>query len=207
MRVPIIPIYVDFHNHTTFSSDSTTSPKVLVEALVAHPYVKAAAVTDHDTIEGLNEIRKLAAPHPDILIINGVEIATRQGDVLVLGAQELPPKPWDIEDIVDFARATGCITIAAHPFRQFGLGDEVETCDIDAIEVYNGGSSGMANKKALDIAKKLGVPGVSGSDSHQPSELFSVCTQVQSSLSEEEILDAIRKGHVSALPAGKSIHF
>ena len=200
-----IPIYADFHNHTTFSADSTTSPKALVEALNAHPYVKAAAVTDHDTIAGLEEIRKLAAPYPDILIIRGVEIATRQGDVLVLGAQELPPKPWDIEDIVDFARATDCITIAAHPFRQFGLADEVADCGVDAIEVYNGMSSGSANKKALDIAKKLRLPGVSGSDSHQPSDLFSVCTQVQASLNADEILDAIRNGHVSALPPGKLV--
>lgn len=202
-----MPVYVDFHNHTTYSADSTISPKVLVEALVAHPYVKAAAVTDHDTIAGLKEIQQLAAPHPGILIIPGVEIATRQGDVLVLGVQELPPKPWDIEDIVDFAKATDCVTIAAHPFRQFGLADEVEDSGVDAVEVYNGGSLGLANKKALDIARKLGLPGVSGSDSHQPSEIFSVCTQVQASLNVEEILDAIRKGHVSALPAGKPVRF
>ena len=178
-----------------------------MQTLLAHPYVKAAAVTDHDTIAGLREIRQLASPHHDILIIPGVEITTRQGDVLVLGAQELPPKPWDVEDVVDFARATGCITIAAHPFRQFGLADEVADSGVDAVEVYNGGSSGLVNKKALDIARKLGLPGVSGSDSHQPSDLFSVCTQVQASLKEDEILDAIRKGYVSALPAGKSVRF
>ena len=137
-RMLITPIYADFHNHTTFSSDSTTSPKILVEALKAHPYIKAAAITDHDTIAGLKETQQLAASYPDILIIPGVEIATRQGDVLVLGAQELPPKPWDIEDIVDFAKATGCITIAAHPFRQFGLADEVADSGVDAVEVYNG---------------------------------------------------------------------
>jgi len=202
-----IPIYADFHNHSTFSSDSTTSPNILVEALKAHPYIKAAAITDHDTIAGLKETQQLAASHPDILIIPGVEIATRQGDVLVLGAQELPPKPWDIEDIVDFARATGCITIAAHPFRQFGLADEVADSSVDAVEVYNGVSSAMANKKALDLARKLGLPGVSGSDSHRPSDLFSVCTQVQASLNVEEIFDAIRKGHISALPAGKTVRF
>ena len=200
-------IWADFHNHTTFSPDSQTSPKTLVEALAAHPVVKAAAVTDHDTIAGLDTVRELAAPYPDILIIPGVEIATRQGDVVILGVQEMPPKPWDVEDIVDFARATGCVTIAVHPFRAFGLGDEVQDSRVDAIEVYNGGSTGQANGKARDLAKKLGLPGVAGSDSHRPSELFSVCTEVQASLNLEEILDAIRKGHVSALPAGKSIRF
>jgi predicted metal-dependent phosphoesterase TrpH len=200
-------IWADFHNHTTFSPDSQTSPKALVEALVAHPVVKAAAVTDHDTIKGLDTVRKLAEPYSDILIIPGVEIASRQGDIVVLGVQEMPPKPWDVEDIVDFAKATGCVTIAVHPFRAFGLADEVADSGVDAIEVYNGGSSGLENSKARDLAKKLGLPGVAGSDSHRPSELFSVYTEVQASMDVDEILDAIRKGHVCALPAGKSIRF
>jgi predicted metal-dependent phosphoesterase TrpH len=200
-------IWADFHNHTTFSPDSQTSPKTLVEALVAHPAVKVAAVTDHDTIKGLDIVSKLAAPYPDILIIPGVEIASRQGDIVVLGVQEMPPKPWDVEDIVDFAKATGCVTIAVHPFRAFGLGDEVADIGVDAVEVYNGGSSGLANSKARDLAKKLGLPGVAGSDSHMPSELFSVCTEVQAALDVDEILDAIRNGLVRALPAGKSIRF
>ena len=63
-RMLITPIYADFHNHTTFSSDSTTSPKILVEALKAHPYIKAAAITDHDTIAGLKETQQLAASYP-----------------------------------------------------------------------------------------------------------------------------------------------
>ncbi len=174
---------------------------------MAHPAVKVAAITDHDTIAGLKIAQKLAAPFPDILIIPGVEIATRQGDIVVLGAQELPPKPWDVEDIVDFAKARDFVTIAVHPFRAFGLGDEVEDSGVDAIEVYNGGSSGFANKQALDLARRLGLSMISGSDSHRPEELFSVYTQVQASLNVDEILDAIRKGHVTALPAGKSIRF
>jgi predicted metal-dependent phosphoesterase TrpH len=200
-------IYADFHNHTTFSFDSQTSPKAFVDALVAHPTVKVAAVTDHDTIAGLAVVRELASTFPDILVIPGVEIATRQGDIVVLGVQELPPKPWDVEDIVDFAKATGCVTIAVHPFRAFGLGDEIEDSGVNAVEVYNGGSSGLANRQALDLAKRLGLPMVSGSDSHRPEELFSVFTRVEASLEVEEILDAVRKGHVSALPAGKSIRF
>ena len=149
-------IFADLHNHTTFSPDSVTRPKDLVEALVAHPIVKVAAVTDHDSVKGLDTVRELAAPYPDILIIPGVEIATRQGDIVVLGVQELPPKPWDVEDIVDFAKATGCVTIAVHPFRAFGLGDEVADSEVDAIEVYNGASSLQANHKALVLAKKSG---------------------------------------------------
>ena len=200
-------IYADLHNHTTFSNDSVTSPRVLVEALVAHPVVKAAAITDHDTTKGLDLVCELAKPFPDIQVIPGVEIATRQGDIVVLGVQEIPPKPWDVEDIVEFAKETGCVTIAVHPFRAFGLADEVEDSGVDAIEVYNGGSSPSANRKAKDLAKQLKLPEVAGSDSHRPEELFSVFTEIQSSLDVEQILEAIRKGRVSAIPVGKSIRF
>jgi predicted metal-dependent phosphoesterase TrpH len=77
-------IYADFHIHTTFSSDSIISPKMLVERLHAHPLVKVAAVTDHGTVAGIKPVQRLAVSYPDLLIIPGVEITTWQGDIVVL---------------------------------------------------------------------------------------------------------------------------
>jgi hypothetical protein len=179
----------------------------LVEQLVAHPFIKAAAVTDHDSVKGINTVRRLAAPYPDILIIPGVEISAPNGDIVILGTEELPPKPWTVENVVDFARANDFVSIAAHPFREWGLGEQTRTSGVDAIEVLNGGSLPEANKKAHELAKELGLPGVAGSDSHKPSELYSVYTEVKASLNVDEILKAIKKGAVSTAPAGKSIHF
>jgi predicted metal-dependent phosphoesterase TrpH len=200
-------IWADFHIHTTFSYDSQTTPRALVENLVAHPTVKVAAVTDHNTIQGINAVRKLAAPYPDILIILGVEIATQQGDMVLLGTEALPPKPWTVASVVDFAKKTGCVSIAVHPFREWGLGESARTSNVDAIEVLNGASSAAANKQAHDLAKELGLPGVAGSDAHRPSELFSVYNQVRASLDVDEILKAIKRGLISAFAAEKSIRF
>ena len=83
-------IRADLHIHTTYSDDSTVTPKTLVEKLVAHNSIKVAAVTDHDTVNGLSETRKLAAAYPDILIIPGVEISTAEGDLLVLEVSRKP---------------------------------------------------------------------------------------------------------------------
>ncbi len=200
-------IRVDFHNHTTFSDDSVTNPRDLVEQLMAHPTVKAAAVTDHGTVQGVEVARKLAAPYPDILIIPGVEITTPKGDIVLLGTEELPPKPWIVEGIVGFARKNACISIAVHPFREWGLGEATTTSGVDAVEILNGASSAEANRQAHDLAREMGVPGVAGSDSHRPSELFSVYTEVQASLDVDEILDAVKKGFVSIPVSGKSIRF
>lgn len=200
-------IHADLHIHTTFSSDSRTRPKTLVDQLVAHPAIKAAAVTDHNTVNGIRTIRQLAIPYPDILIIPGTEITTLQGDIVILGCEELPPKPWSIENVIDFARENACISIAAHPFREFGLGDYAADSGVDAIEVLNGGSSASANKAAQQLAQSMGMPGVGGSDSHRPEDLFSVYTKVNAGLDVDEILKAIKSGLVSAFSGENSIRF
>ena len=178
-----------------------------MEKLVAHKFIKVAAVTDHDSLEGLSVIQQLAAAYPDILIIPGVEISTAEGDLLVLGTEEAPPKPWTVEGVVDFARDNACVSVIAHPYREYGMGDLAMNYHVDAIEVLNGESSPNANKLAHDLAKSMGLPGVAGSDAHQPSELCSVYTEVQAGLDVDEILKAMKKGLVAAHSAARSIHF
>jgi len=200
-------IKADFHNHTTFSDDSQTTPKDLVERLVAHPSIKVAAVTDHDSVKSIQTVRALAKPYPDVLIVPGVEISTPQGDIVILGTEELPPKPWTVDGVVDFAKKNAYVSIAAHPFREWGLGEAARTSNVDAIEILNGGSLYSANKLAHDLAVELHLPGVAGSDSHKPSELFSVYTEVQAGLDVDEILRAVKKGLVKVSLAEKSIRF
>jgi predicted metal-dependent phosphoesterase TrpH len=200
-------IQADLHIHTTYSSDSTVTPKTLVEKLVAHNFIKVAAVTDHDTVKGLTETQKLAAAYPDILIIPGVEISTPEGDLLVLGTEETPHKPWTVEAVVDFARERDCVSVVAHPYREYGMGDLARNYKVDAIEVLNGVSSPSSNKLAQELAKSMRLPGVAGSDAHQPSELFTAYTEVQAGLNVDEILKALKKGLVAAHSTARSIHF
>jgi len=195
------------HVHTTYSSDSAVQPKTLVEQLVNHNFIKVAAVTDHDTVKGCGVTRQLASAYPDILIIPGVEISTPHGDILVLGTEEMPPSPWTVENVVDFARDRGCVSVVAHPYREYGLGDLARNYKFDAIEVFNGGSSSSANKSAQDLAKLMGLPGVAGSDAHQPAELCTVYTEVQASLDIDEILKALKKGFVAVPAIRGSIRF
>jgi predicted metal-dependent phosphoesterase TrpH len=206
-RPEIAPLYADFHIHTVYSSDSLIQPKTLVDMLLAHNYIKVAAVTDHDSVRACKPTMALAAAYSDILIIPGVEVSTTAGDMLVLGTCELPPKPWEPQNVADYAKSVGAVSIVAHPYRLYGMGDVARTLKVDAIEVLNGGSSAAANQQAKEMAKQVGLPGTAGSDAHQLSELFSVCNEVQADLTVEGVLDAIRKGLVSAKPAVGSIRF
>jgi predicted metal-dependent phosphoesterase TrpH len=191
-------IFADFHIHTIYSADSVLQPKTLVDMLAAHSFIKVAAVTDHDSVRGCRPTVELASAYPDILVIPGVEISTEQGDLVILGTFELPPKPWTPEVVGDFAKSVGGVSIVAHPFRTYGMGERARNFKVDAIEVLNGGSSQTSNNEAKDLAKSLGLPGTAGSDAHQVSELFSVYNKVEASLDVDEILKAIKKGSVSA---------
>ena len=203
----IEPLYADFHIHTIYSADSLIQPKTLVDMLVAHNFIKVVAVTDHDSVRGCKATVELASAYPDILVIPGVEISTEHGDLVILGTDELPPKPWTPEVVVDFAKSVGGVSIVAHPYREYGMGDSARNYKVDAIEVLNGGSSQDSNSQAKQLAKSLNLPGTAGSDAHQVSELFSVYNKVDASLDIDEVFKAVRKGSVSAQVNRGSICF
>jgi len=200
-------IRADLHIHTTYSPDAEINVETIIDQLYAHPTIKAIAITDHNTVEGYFKARQLATAYTDILIIPGVEISTTQGDIIILGTTELPARPWTAETIIDFAKETSSTTIAAHPYRPYGLGDATKNYALNAIETLNGVSAPHVNKMAEDLAKTLNLPGVAGSDAHNPTELWTVCNEIQASLDVDEILKAVRKGSVRPITTEKSIHF
>jgi len=200
-------IQVDLHVHTTYSFDASIQPKIIVDQLYAHPFIKAIAITDHNTVEGYYKVWKLASAYQDILIIPGVEVSTIDGDLIVLGVAELPPRPWTVQSVIDFARERQALTIAAHPYREYGLGDLTKNYDVDAIEILNGASASHINKLAENLAKAMNLPGVAGSDAHHADELWTVYTEVQASSDIDEILKAIKKGLIRVASTEKSIHF
>lgn len=200
-------IRADLHIHTLFSNDSSIHPKILVEQLFAHSYIKTAAITDHNTVKGYYKARELASNYKDVTIIPGIEVSTVEGDLLLLGVAEVPPEPWTVENVIDFARSVEGVVVAAHPYREFGLGEMTKNYKVDAIEVLNGGSAPHFNALAEELAKEMGLPGVAGSDAHKVEELWSVYTEIQASTDLDEVLKAIKEGLVRIGQAKKSIHF
>ena len=79
---------IDLHMHST-RSDGRLTPTALVE-LLAQREVGVAALTDHDSTEGIDEAVAAAAAHPALRIVPGIEISaahpTRSdSDVHLLG--------------------------------------------------------------------------------------------------------------------------
>lgn len=65
---------VDLHLHT-IASDGRLSPTELVN-LIASKGVKVAAISDHDTTDGVDEAKRAAAALPDLEIIPAIELST-----------------------------------------------------------------------------------------------------------------------------------
>ncbi|WP_026669233.1 PHP domain-containing protein [Butyrivibrio sp. AE3006] len=77
---------VDLHTHST-ASDGTFSPSELVD-LAVQKGLSAIALTDHDTVDGLEEaIRHSEENYPDFELVPGIEYSTvRNGkDVHIVG--------------------------------------------------------------------------------------------------------------------------
>ncbi len=75
---------IDLHSHSR-ASDGTLSPSELIK-LAAQEGLKALALTDHDTLDGLEEAEKAASQH-NIIFIPGIEleIEHRPGEFHLLG--------------------------------------------------------------------------------------------------------------------------
>ena len=76
---------VDLHLHTT-ASDGRLSPTELVN-LLGERGLRIAAITDHDSTEGLTEAYEAKARFPHLSLIPGIELSTEAGDseIHVLG--------------------------------------------------------------------------------------------------------------------------
>jgi len=187
---------IDLHVHTKYSGDSRITPKELVEQLHAHPFIKGVAITDHDTIRGYGEVSKLAKAYADILIIPGIEVSVENGHLIILGIEECPTYPSSIESVIDFTKERDGIVVIPHPYRKFGIGDISEDIEADAIEVLNPQASQEENKKAENLARKINLPCVAGSDAHSLQEMWLAYTKVEAKQEVNDILKAIKNGKV-----------
>jgi predicted metal-dependent phosphoesterase TrpH len=155
------------------------------------------AITDHNSLQGYLKAKEL---HTDLLIIPGYEVETDAGHILVLGLEKLPPRTKQIkyEKLVNWVRDEGGVTIIVHPaISRIHLG-KWSCFPPDALEVLNAAYPlRYFVKRGLRISKRLGVPGVAGSDSHLPYTVGDAYTLVETkNLSLVEVLKAIKVGSV-----------
>lgn len=186
----------DLHCHTGYSYDSTTKPEEMVEAALQKG-INCLAICDHGETKGAQKAIEYAKGKP-ILIIPGIEIKSKEGDILGLNIKKIIPNKLPAKETVKKIKGLGGLAIIPHPFGwscSFRENLEDFVTDIDGIEVLNASIFGRGNEKALIFSQKHNLPATAGSDAHFPNFIGRVHLEIPGdNLSAEEVLNQIKRG-------------
>jgi len=205
----------DLHVHTLRgSSDSSLAPEELIRD-AARIGLDGVCLTEHS---GGWEPAELQRTFGDsgLTVIQGLEVATEMGHVLVLGMQRYEAGIGRIGELRRAVDRAGGVMISAHPFRNMFsrppyssnlLYPEVADVPNDAqdasrhplfaivddIEVLNGANSTKENAFASEVARCLGLCGTGGSDVHSTHGLGSSVTVFDGEVrSESDLVEALK---------------
>lgn len=189
-----MPFKIDFHVHTYHSFDSINKPQTIIRK-AKEKGLDAVVVLDHDSIRGGAETAAL--PGNDVLIIPSVEINSDIGDLIGLFVRE-EIKPRTYREVIKAIKDQGGLVIMPHPYYRHDFRDDLFEL-IDLIEINNARLPENLNRQARELAKKHGIPEVSGSDAHFPWEIGNC-------VSEFELVPSSTAELKEMLLTGKRVH-
>jgi len=195
---------VDIHVHTRPYSHCSVLAREDLLQLATDCGLEALIVCDHDQLWPGAELaawQRLFGQR-GILLLNGAEMASEAGHLLVFGAQELPRHTRDPRTILDHVHAQGGVTVLAHPFRHGRLTDlaAAELAALfrpfDGIEVLNGNLTAQELQRGLRAYAELGFTALGGSDAHSAAMVARFLTETPPLSDINDFLRAVRMGDV-----------
>jgi len=176
----------DLHVHTYHSNCSALKPKTILKK-AKKKELDGIAITDHNTIKGALEVKRLNKDK-DFEVIIGEEVKTDKGEVLAYYLKK-EIKPGKFEDVIRQIRQQNALAVIPHPYdfgfirRKLKVGIEDIKSKIDGIEALNGRCSfTFINLKAQIKAKELGLSMIAGSDAHFKFEIGKCYTEFEGTL-------------------------
>ncbi len=207
---------IDIHTHTVpLSDDSDMAPSELVERAKAVG-LDGVCLTEHDAFWKPDDIAALGRRH-GFLALPGAELNTEEAHLLVFGLEKWiigMTRARFVRELVDKA---GGALVVAHPFRRrilkYGELDNERyhreldrVCrnpffkTADAIEVLNARGNERQNAFSLELAERLNIPGVGGSDAHEPAEVGHVATEFERKITNlEDLIAELKAGRFRAV--------
>jgi hypothetical protein len=196
----------DLHTHTVHSDGRRTPAELAAAARAAG--LDFIASTEHNTSSA--NLGWGAHAGPDLLVIDGQEVTTRDGHWLAVGLGPGPVVDWRyrasdgaIGPVLAGLHERGGLAVAAHPFCPLpGCGWAFGYQGLDAVEVWNGPwtPDDEATLAAWDRMLAAGggrfLPAVAGSDAHGEGDRVGRPHNVvlAEGLDRRSILDALAGG-------------
>jgi predicted metal-dependent phosphoesterase TrpH len=198
---------IDLHVHTYPRSTCSSIDPIELVREARRIGLDGICLTEHQSLWHPHETEELAKDE-GIRIFRGNEITTDQGDILVFGYEEDVQGIVTIQELHDAVTKAGGFMIAAHPFRGFlvfGIGQLQMNVDqasqrrvfqyVNALEVRNGKVTEQENDMARQVAEKLDMPGVAGSDAHLIDEVGKWVTIFERNIqNEQDLIEELQAG-------------
>jgi predicted metal-dependent phosphoesterase TrpH len=165
----------DLHIHSSYSDGTQSIPEILAHIAV-HTALNVLAITDHDSILGALEARKLA-PRYNLEAIVGEEVSTARGHLLALFIHKLIPPGLSISETVKHVHGQGGLAILAHPLDRLSNSplrhwpqptwEDWLSFGLDGLEGFNSSQlDPLATVRTKAHAHQLGLALTGGSDAH-----------------------------------------
>ena len=188
----------DPHCHTTASDGMATAAELVAAALAAG--LDLIAVTDHDTMAGVEEVRARGEA-AGLAVLSGQEITTRwpaQTHVVAWFLQKPVKRGMSLEETVAAIHDQGGLAVVPHPFvpsyfascQPGMLSRLIERHPVDAVEIMHTAPLTVGRQRALAAfyerhKERLGAA-IGASDSHFGShDLGAVLTEFEGRTAED----------------------
>ncbi len=190
-------IRADFHLHTMWSGDCTTTPDELIGAVVASG-LDVVFITDHHAIAGA---AALTGPLAELgrRVVVGEEVRAHDGELIGWFLTERVPQGLSTVETAQRIRDQGGLVYVPHPFDPMrrclaepALFDLIERGLVDALEVHNAKTSlASLNRRATEVAADAGLAGAAGSDAHVPDALGAAYVELADFDGPDDLLAAL----------------
>ena len=185
---------IDCHVHSRYSPDGRGTVKELASVAIEKG-LTGICITDHNSLRVAVEAKE--ARFENFIVLSGMEVSTRQGHCLALGAREEIPRLLSLPEALERIVAAGGVGVPSHPFRRIhGVGEMgVLQARPKAIEVYNARDGRGPSRRAARLAEENKLGGTGGSDAHQIFETGNAYAVFKEPVNDvDDFLDQIEAG-------------
>ncbi|MCL2011370.1 MAG: PHP domain-containing protein [Cystobacterineae bacterium] len=201
---------IDLHAHSYLTCGCLLDPREVLARAELHG-IDGVAFTEKNTQDGCEELLELGKTSKTKVFV-GMELDTDKGQYLCFFENPLlapepvqmwgsnREKPWSVKECLPKLKSLGAAIVAARPFDPgfaYPAREHLHSLDcLCAIEVYNPSISLGANEQAMEVARKMRIPGIGGSDARNSlDEIGYAATLFEKPINtQKELLEALAGG-------------